>query len=349
MEEEKKEHEHEEHHEHTHKKNMTEKIRENPWMLSTFICGILAIILLVSMFSGNITGGVISSGDAGTKLLGFYQAMGIQNLTLNSIKEVSGVYEVDLNYQGKVVPTYITKDGKNVISSLTSITPTTSSSNSNTQQANIPKTDKPVVELYVFAYCPYGLQMEKAILPVLNLFGNQITPSIRYIGDMHDPQGCSGSACFEKTETERQLCIEKNYPTKYLSYISAFASNSAIGSCSGDATCLAPLISSIYSTLGIDSNTINSCMTSEGDSLFNAEVQNSQSVGVSGSPTLIINGVNAQADRSPESIKGVICSAFNNVPSACSQTLDTNQASPGFGGSSSSSSSSSAAACGPTK
>ncbi|VVB82507.1 Uncharacterised protein [uncultured archaeon] len=86
-------------------------------------------------------------------------------------------------------------------------------------------------------------------------------------------------------------------------------------------------------------------MASDGVTMYNTEVTNAENQGVSGSPTLIINGVQASADRSPEAIKGVICNAFNTVPSACSQTLDTNQASAGFG-SGSSSSSSSAASCG---
>jgi hypothetical protein len=79
-------------------------------------------------------------------------------------------------------------------------------------------------------------------------------------------------------------------------------------------------------------------MTSGGETLYNAEVQNANSKSVSGSPTLIINGVNAQASRSPEAVKGTICEAFNDVPSVCTQTLSTSQASAGFGSGTSSSS-----------
>jgi protein-disulfide isomerase len=344
MEEEKKEHEHEQIHEH-HKKNMTEKVRENPWVLATLICGVLIIALLIfSMggFSGNV-----SAKTASEKLLGFYQSVGVQNLTIDSVKEVSGLYQVNLDYKGQTIPIYVTKDGKDLIpeSSMTALD-ATSSSSSNTTSTTVPKSDKPKVELYVFAYCPYGTQMEKAIIPAVKLLGSNIDFSIRYIGDMHDKSGCTGTACFEKTETERQLCIEKNYPDKYLDYISAFVSSSAIGACSGDATCLAPLTSSIFSTLGIDANTISSCMTSDNLAMYNAEVSNANSVGVSGSPTIFVNGVEAQAStRSSEAVKGTICSAFNNVPSACSTKLDTTQASPGFGSSSSSSASSSSASC----
>jgi hypothetical protein len=323
MSEEKKENEHEQIHEH-HKKNFTDKVRENPWFLSTLVCGVLIIALLVLSIGG--FGGNISAKVAGEKLLGFYESVGIQNLSVDSVKEVSGLYEVNLLYKGNVIPQYVTKDGKSFTETLTSMAEDTSSSNTNTQ-TTVPKSDKPKVELYVFSYCPYGTQMEKAIIPAVKLLGNKIDFTIRQIGAMHGD--------FEKVEAERQLCINKNYPDKFLDYLLAFDSDSTCST--GDATCVATKTTSIYSKLGIDGSKIDSCMTSDGLAMYNAEVSNANSKGVSGSPTLIINGVTAQATRSPEGIKGVICAAFNNVPSECSTTLSTSQASAGFGSGTSSS------------
>ncbi|VVB83714.1 Uncharacterised protein [uncultured archaeon] len=349
MEEERKESENmvESHHK---KINLTEKMRENPWMPATIVSGILILVLLFSVFSGALTGNAVSSKTAGEKLLAFYQSMGVENLTLDSVSEISGLYQVNVNYNNKLISLYITKDGKNVVPSLTPIE--IASSDSSTAQTEVPKADKPKVELYVFTYCPYGLQMEKAAIPAVELFGDKIDFSIRYIGDMHSPKGCSGSACFEKTETERQLCIEKNYPDKYLDYVSAFASDTAIGACSGDASCLAPKLIALYSKLGIDSSKIDSCIASDGETMYEAEVSNSQKInsqitainpkGGLGSPYLIINGqVEEQqpSRRSPEEIKGAVCSAFNNVPSECSTSLSTTSASAGFGAGTSSSSS----------
>lgn len=338
MDEGKKEHEHHENHEsheshehvnhvEHHQKTATEKIRQNPWILSSIVLGILAIVLLISMFSS----GGISASDAGNKLIDFYTSMGVQNLTLLSVQETSGIYAVNISYKGQVVPLYITKDGKEIIQGITP-TETSSSSNSNTPQANVPKSDKPTVELYVFAYCPYGLQMEKAIIPAIKLFGSDINFSIRQIGAMHGD--------FEKLEAQRQLCINKYYPTKYLDYVSAFASSSQIGACSGDATCLTPLLGSVYSSLGIDASKINSCIPTDGLTMYNKEVDNANAMGISGSPTLVINGVQASSDRSSEAAKGVICNSFSTVPSECSTTLSSTATSPGFGSSSSSSSSS---------
>jgi len=328
MEEGKKEHETaHEHTEHHSKKSITEKFRENPWMLSTFVFGIITAILLFSVFSGNFTGQVISSTSAGEKVISFYESLGVTGLTLESVSEVSGLYQVNINYQDQIIPIYLTKDGKNIIESLT---PTEATSSE--PAAEVPKSDKPVVELYVFTYCPYGLQMEKAILPVVKLLGDKIDFSIRQIGAMHGD--------YEKVEAQRQLCIEKNYPTKFLDYVLAFAEDTTIGACNGDATCLAPLLNSLYTKLGISASTINTCMTTDGVTMYNQEVANANSMGISGSPTLVINGVQASADRNPESIKGTICNAFNDVASECTQTLSTSAASAGFGKGTSSSSSS---------
>ena len=321
------------------KKTTTSKLRENPWILSTLVLGVFTIILFFGSFNGSLTGSAVKGEDLAQKLLDFYSANGASGLEIQSVKEVSGVYQINFLYQNNTVPIYVTKDGKYAGS--LSLLPDNSSSqtqsqNQTNQPTEVPKSNKPVVELYVFTYCPYGLQMEKAMLPVVNLFKDKIDFKIRQIGAMHGD--------FEKVEAERQLCIEKNYPTKYLQYVSAFALSTDIGNCNGDAACVAPKLTALYSTLGIDGKNIDSCMTSQGETLYNAEVQNAQAKSVSGSPTTIINGVEVQLSRNADAIKTVICNAFNTAPAECSQTLSTTSPSPGFGADSSGSSS--AASCG---
>jgi hypothetical protein len=336
MEEEKKEQEQEHTPEsmpgHSHPKaNLTEKIRKNPWMLSSLILGVLIVILLTGTFSGSLTGNVVSGNRAADNLVNYLNTVADSPITLVSVENAGDLYLVTVSYQEQEIPVYVTKDGASYTTTLIPIL--SNSSNANTQTTTeVPKSDKPIVELYVFTYCPYGLQMEKAILPVVNLLGNNIDFKIRQIGAMHGEH--------EKVEAIRQLSIEALYPDKFLAYVSAFAEDTSIGSCNGNATCLTPKLSALYTKLGMDASKINAYMTSNGESLYNAEVTNAQSKGASGSPTLIINGVTSQATRSPEGIKGVICNAFNNVPSVCSQTLSTTQPSAGFGSGTSSSTSS---------
>jgi hypothetical protein len=96
-------------------KNLTEKIRKNPWMLATVLLSVFCLTLLIISFSGNLTGKVISGKEAGQKLLDFYTSAGIEGLKLESIKEFSGLYQINFEYQGSVIPFYVTKDGKSFV------------------------------------------------------------------------------------------------------------------------------------------------------------------------------------------------------------------------------------------
>ena len=305
------------------KRSLTEAMRQNPWVVSTFILGIIVIVLLFSNFSGGITGNVISSSSAGDKLLKFYEASGAEGLTVKNVEEASGLYKINFDYKGSVVPIYMTKDGK-LAGSLNPLSTTDSSADTTPQ--DIPKTDKPVVELYVFTYCPYGLQMEKVFDPVVKLLGSKIDFKIRQIGAMHGE--------YEKVEAKRQLCIEKNYPDKFLAYVNAFALDTAIGACSSDTSCSLPKVNALMTKLGIDGTKIDACMKTDGETLYAAEEKNAGAKSVSGSPTVIINGVDAQLSRTPDAVKTAICAAFTDgkVPSECSQILSTTAAAAGFGG-----------------
>ena len=153
---------------------------------------------------------------------------------------------------------------------------------------------------------------------------------------------------FERVESYRQLCVQKLYgKDKLFNYIALFDANAAIGNCNGVDTCLKPLIQGIMTPLSIDENLVNSCMQNDAKPLYDAQVSEASNLGVSGSPTLIVNGV--QADFYPRSSSNgltTICSAFTKAPSVCdSAKLSTANPSPGFG-SSTASGSSSSASCG---
>lgn len=90
--------------------NLTEKVRENPWILSTFVAGILIVILLVTNFSGGITGRVVSESEAAQRLLAYYEANGAEGLIINSVEQITG-YKVIFDYFGREVNAFITKDG----------------------------------------------------------------------------------------------------------------------------------------------------------------------------------------------------------------------------------------------
>jgi len=347
------------------------ELKKNPWIAGTFVFAVIALILLFVAFKG---GGSISEKDASQKAVDFYKTYNGMEIITDSVKEVGSFYELSAHtadgQKGKV---YISKDGEYLASSLVSISDVEKAAAAAANQTSattvavpapiIPKSNKPVVDAYVFAYCPYGTQFEKALVPAYNLLKNKADINIVFIGAMHGE--------FEHHESLRQLCIQKNYgKDKLFAYLDKFLVNAAIGNCQGTDACVNPLIETIYTQIGIDKTKINTCITTDAEALYKADEQQAQSLGIGGSPTVTINGIEiggnkcSSADdcnpgescvndgsgstvcmlnRAANSVKTSICSAFNTLPSECNQTLSTQSTSSGFG---SSAGSGSAASCG---
>jgi hypothetical protein len=292
--------------------------KANIWMTVSVVLVIALIISLV------LPAGAISKSDA-SNIISAYRTANGATLTPLNVTDKGGVYEVLVYYNGQQFPLYVTKDGK-YLGQMSEVKPSSANTNTNTnpKPTEVPKTDKPVVEAFVFSYCPYGLQFEKALLPAYNLLKAKADINIVFIGAMHGE--------FEKVESLRQLCIQKNYgKDKLWAYLDKFMGNTSIGSCSGSATCLAPLLNPIMSSLSIDKTKIETCMASDAESLYSKDEQRASSLGISGSPTFVINGVEVQVARTPAAIQEAICAAFNNAPSECSQTLSSSAMVAGFG------------------
>lgn len=307
--EEKKEHES---HEHSHKKNFTSKVRENPWMLATIILAVLCLVLLVLLFSGGITGNTVSGKTAGQKLLAFYESMGVEGLTVESVQEVSGLYKVNFNYQDAIVSIYVTKDGKNQIppdyvSSIESESETETST-------EVVKSDKPTAELFIWSYCPYGVTALGPFADAAKLLGNFANFKVYLY--------YAGHGDFEEQQNKIQACIQELEPAKYWDYAKAFTED-IYTKCSGDKACDLKESTTLMKSLGIDSAKVLSCVSSQGKQLLEEDSKAAQDAGVTGSPTLVVNGVITSVARTAEAYKGAVCSAFNEVPSVCSQTLDS--------------------------
>lgn len=257
--------------------------------------------------------------------------------TVKSAVLEGDVYNVSLNVGGKDYTSYMTRDGGKFFQSGID-TATYAQENAANQAAdnqaadsngaaappaNAPKSDKPKVELYVFTYCPYGTQAEKGIIPAVKLLGDKIDFKIRQIGAMHGE--------YEKTEALRQLCVEKQSPSKFLDYAQAFALDSAIGACGSNTQCSEPLVNALFAKLGINKSSIDACMKTDGTALYASEEANAQSKSIGGSPTLVINGVQSSAGRDSASYLAGICAAFNTPPAECSKQLSSAAPAPGFG------------------
>jgi len=309
-------------------------MRNNPWIAVSIVLGIMFIVLLIMTLKGEstvVSSKTISADKAGTSLIDYLNAQTGGGVSYISSKDIGNLYEITVSYQGQDIPVYITKDGKYFVQGATSLTNEpvmgnnikNSNANTDTPQ-DAQKSDKPVVEAFIFSYCPYGLQFEKALFPAYDLLKDKVNFKIVAIGAMHGE--------FERIETLRQISIEELYgKDKLFSYLKEFDINNDIGSCSGEDTCLNKYLPAIYTKLGIDKTKVENYMKASAPAIYDEQNARANELGVSGSPTFVINGVQVQVSRSPDAIKNAVCSAFNTEPSECSQTLSTSSANPGFG------------------
>ncbi|MBU0962941.1 MAG: hypothetical protein KKD48_03495 [Nanoarchaeota archaeon] len=320
-------HHHKEEHKHEEKKDsFIESLKKlNFWQKISIV---LAVLLIFSVFTNGFK---INSGKdvIAAKVVDFVNtnilaAQGVE-ATIISTTEKNGLYLLKLDLNGQELDTYITKDGKLLFPSAIDLTQT-QTGQTPVQQKDIPKTDKPIVKAYIYSYCPYGSQFIKAMLPVYDLLKNKADIQVVAIGAMHGE--------FEKIESLRQICIEKNYgKDKLWAYYNKFYANTDIGNCNGDDKCLSPLLTKVFSGLSIDSKKIDGCMLNDAPDIYNAQGAEASQNGVTGSPTFSVNDVQSQVSRIPDSIKQVVCSGFISSPSECSKTLSTQSPSAGFGGS----------------
>ncbi len=301
-----------------------EKKARNPWMYTTIIFVIIAIALAAASFS-NITGQLVAPtdtfGEDGGDIipideidelaLDFFNTMLSETPgTLVEVNEVSGLYQVMISVQGQIVPLYFTKDGYWIYQGqdLISITELPDTQEPQQQQpSDIPKSDKPQVELFVMTHCPYGTQSEKAMIPAIKTLGDSVDFSVRFVHYfMHGER--------EEIETYRQVCIREEHPDIYLDYLACFLED-------GDSEkCLSEY------NLNIDS-----CMENNAEDYYAEDSALSQAYGVGGSPTLVINGVITSFTRSPAGALSIICSAFTEMPEECNVELSSTPASSGFG------------------
>jgi len=294
-------------------KNRFDFSKLNYWMIASII---LAVALLVFVSVDSFS--TISKKAAGEKAIALAQMSGL-NLTVDGVEDMGNFYGVNYTIQGQQGVLHITKDG-NYIGQLSAFPKTTASTAStDNTPASVPKSDKPKVELFVWGYCPYGVQAQGPMAQVANL--------LKANADFEVVPYYDGHGAFETQQNKIQLCIQKLANDKYWSYAAKFVSD-VYPKCSTNKTIDCDKIEStkVMKAVGIDSTKIMSCVSTDGNSLYSAAQAKAQQAGVSGSPTVTINGVISNAGRSAEAYKTAVCAAFNNAPSVCSSALDSTAA-----------------------
>ena len=133
-----------------HKISLTKKIRENPWIISTVVLCVLVVIML--LFGTSATGNVVSEKKASDNLINFLNEQTGGGVSYVSSESEGLMYKVTVLYNSQEIPVYVTKDGKYYVQPTPLTSQDSGDSNSNVQ--DIPKSDKPEVELFVMSYCP---------------------------------------------------------------------------------------------------------------------------------------------------------------------------------------------------
>ena len=295
---------------------------------------------------------MISGQEAAGKAVSFiketYFKVDGGDVSLVSVSEDGDLYkfkfEVKQGEQKQEYDSYVSKDGKFVFPERIDLVEATAMG----AMEDIEKKDKPEVKLFVMAYCPYGLQAQKALLPVMGLLKDKADIGVYFVDYiMHEKK--------EIDENLRQYCIQKDQKDKYINYLSCFTT-SASGDYKG---CL--------SKAGIDEAKMKSCI-SETDSAykvtanyndkktwsngqfptFNVQKDLNDEYEIGGSPSLVINDtvivsdqkscpqngakcIVANISRTPEEFKKAVCATFASSPSECSTTLSADEVAPGFG------------------
>ncbi len=240
--------------------------------------------------------------------------------------EESGLYRLKLKIGEDEFDSYITKDGEILFPQFIKI----KEDPEEELLAGIEKTDRPDVRLFVMSYCPYGLQVQKAFLPVYDLLKGKADMGVYFVNYvMHDK--------IEIDENLKQYCIQKEEQEKYFDYLSCFVqdgdSEECFESANIDRTKIADCVLNTDEQYKItEQYNDKKTWINEKYPTFNVHSNLNEEYGVGGSPTVVINGKIINIDpRSPEKFKQIICQHFSTVPVECSQDLSQEVPTPMFG------------------
>jgi glutaredoxin len=293
--------------------------------------------LLTALFLTGCTIGGINQQQAEKITDDFIQivlAPGAGAKIKNIEKQASGDFKVMVDLNGQEIASYLSADGKQFYPQALDIAELTakmaeSTDPKTTTPVEIVKKAKPEIELFVMSHCPFGTQMEKGILPVLDTLGDKVDFKLKWVNyTMHGEK--------ELKEELTQQCVMKIAPNKFNDYLKCFLAEG------NGAACL--------TEKGVDEAALNACVE-ETDKEFKVmenfadkgtwlngrfptfliNNEENKKYGIQGSPTLVINGQVSKSGRDAKSLLKNICDSFETAPEECSTELSAASPAPGFG------------------
>jgi len=151
--------------------------------------------------------------------------------------------------------------------------------------SRIARVGKPTLELFVMSYCPFGVQAEEKIIPIVKAFGNKIDFKLQFIAEEKVSPSSTDITPFtslhgypEVAENIRQLLIAQEYPDRYLDYIL----------CRGKK--LDKSWEDCAEKLGINVAKIQGLFDSpEAGSMFRENIKRAAELGIKASPTILVD------------------------------------------------------------
>ena len=288
------------------KSDLTKKLRENPWMVSTIVLGLVAVILLYMSFSGGITGNVVSENIASEKLVEYLNGLTGGGVSFASSEDIGSLYKINVNYQGKEIPVYITKDGNYFVSGISPITGNVA--NQEQTQASQPTnepieidlkdapikgdTNAPVTILEFSDYeCPFcGRHFSQTLPLIIENYVN--TGKVRLVFKYAQGHGTGQAAHLISWCLNDQNLFWEFHDL-------AFANQEDVGNI--------VKMKELAQSLGADMNNLDECIDSRKyNYLLTEDSQMAISNGITGTPSFIINGQLIEGAVSFNEIKRVI-------------------------------------------
>ena len=299
--------------------------KKKTWKLMTITLSVLVLLLVVLTLNGGITsfattGKVVAipQQEAATKIIGYLNSLVGGGVELMGVEDLGNIYEVSVKYQGQIIPTYITKDGKYYVSAIQELEAVTENVDAtagekveiNTEGAPSigPENAKVTVIEFSDYQCPYcgaaaGTHEQlinqfqtrdptwKPAVPELEALAKEGT--IRYVFKNY-PLGFHENA--EKA-AEAGLCAEEE--GKFWEYHDLLYKNQ-------EALTVTDLKK--YATqIGINKQKFDECLDSgRMKTRVEEDMSDGTKAGVSGTPTYFINGIVMEGAVSFEDIKKVI-------------------------------------------
>lgn len=295
-------------------------------------CGVLAGGLIFSQF--NLPGGEYLSIEEAAKIgLDYINEnllpQGITASLVGEPGEEQGLYRFKIKIGDEEFFSYITKDGKILFPEGIDLEEELAGPLGGGEEEvaksceDVSKTEKPLLEVFVVSYCPYGTQMQRVLVGILKEIPS-LTDNIKisYMGGIQGGKVTAMHGEKEAQENLRQICLREEQKDKFVNYLSCFLKVGESEECLAEA--------------GVDKGKLSQCMTesSRGLSYAREDFEAEDNYKVSGSPTLILNGEKVSefnfGGRTAEAVKNLLCCGFAKEVEACSKELSQEQAAIGF-------------------